>query len=165
MSQFPEPPPPPAPPPPPPPPGGVMPPGPAYRPAQATPLPPGVVISTPGKRLGAFALDLLLFVVTLGIGYVVWWFIMFQYSQTPAKALLKMKTVKKDTGLRANYGTMVVRELVGKWLLWYFVIGSACLGLGSFVLSFMLLWDKDRQQLWDKIASTIIVDDPNNVLA
>jgi uncharacterized RDD family membrane protein YckC len=159
VSQLPEP-----PPPPPPPPGGAMPPAPFYQPAQATPLPPGVVVSTPGKRLGAFALDLLLFVVTLGIGYVVWWFIMFQFSQTPAKALLKMKTVKKDTGLRANYGTMVVRELVGKWLLWYFVIGSACLGLGTLVLSFMLLWDKDRQQLWDKIASTIVVDDPNNLL-
>jgi uncharacterized RDD family membrane protein YckC len=141
-----------------------MPPVAAYQPAQTTPLPPGVVVSTPGKRLGAFALDLLLFFATLIIGYLVWWFIMFQYSQTPAKALLKMKTVKKDTGLPASYGTMVLRELVGKWILVYWVIGNICLGIGAIVLSFMLLWDKDRQELWDKIASTIIVDDPNNVL-
>jgi hypothetical protein len=29
----------------------------------------------------------------------------------------------------------------------------------------MLLWDKDRQQLWDKIAGTIVVDDPDDVLS
>jgi len=28
----------------------------------------------------------------------------------------------------------------------------------------MLLWDQDRQELWDKIAGTIVVDDPGDVI-
>ena len=78
--------------------------------------------------------------------------------------LLKMKVVKKDSGLRASYGTMVLRELVGKWLLVNVLIGSLCF-IATIVLDFMLVWDQDRQELWDKIAGTIVVDDPDNALS
>ena len=27
-----------------------------------------------------------------------------------------------------------------------------------------LLWDKDKQQLWDKLAGTVVVDDPDKQL-
>jgi len=135
-------------------------PGPA---SSRTPLPPGVEISGVGRRLGGYALDGLLSIVTLFIGWLIWSLIVWNRSQTPAKQLLKMKTVKIDTGQRADYGTMVLREFVGKWLLVNAVIGSLCF-VATIVLDFMLLWDKDRQQLWDKIASTIIVNDPNDVL-
>ena len=159
MSQVPEP---PGPPMPPPPPGGI-PLVPPYQPAQNTPLPPGVVVSTAGKRLGGYALELLLIIVTLFIGWLIWSLVVWGNSTSPAKQLLKMKVVKKDTGLRASYGTMVLRELVGKWLIVGIVIGSIC-GIVALVLDFMLLWDKDRQELWDKIAGTIVVDDPNDVI-
>jgi uncharacterized RDD family membrane protein YckC len=159
VSQVPEP---PGPPMPPPPPGGI-PLVPPYLPAQNTPLPPGVVVSTAGKRLGGYALELLLIIVTLFIGWLIWSLVVWGNSTSPAKQLLKMKVLKKDTGLRASYGTMVLRELVGKWLIVGIVIGSIC-GIVALILDFMLLWDKDRQQLWDKIAGTIVVDDPNDVI-
>lgn len=159
MSQVPEP---PGPPMPPPPPGGV-PLVPPYQPAANTPLPPGVVVSTAGRRLGGYALELLLVIVTLFIGWLAWSLVVWGNSTSPAKQLLKMKVVKKDTGLRASYGTMALRELVGKWLIVGLVIGSIC-GIVALILDFMLLWDKDRQQLWDKIAGTIVVDDPNDVI-
>lgn len=159
MSQLPEPP----PPPPPPPPGGGVPLVPQYRPAQNTPLPPGVVVSSAGKRLGAYALDGLLVLVTLIIGWLIWSLIVWGKSTSPGKQLLHMKVVKKDTGLRAGYGTMALRELVGKWLIVGVAIGLIC-SIATIVLDFMLLWDKDRQQLWDKIAGTIVVDDPNEVI-
>jgi uncharacterized RDD family membrane protein YckC len=73
-----------------------------------------------------------------------------------------MKVVKKDSGRRASYGTMALRELVGKWLIMT-LISFVC-SIVALVLDFMLLWDKDRQQLWDKVAGTIVVDDPNDVL-
>src|ERR1700736_4385566 len=147
---------------PPPPPGGI-PLVPPYEPAQNTPHPPGVVVSTAGKRLGGYALELLLIIVTLFIGWLIWSLVVWGNSTSPAKQLLKMKVVKKDTGLRASYGTMVLRELVGKWLIVGIVIGSIC-GIVALVLDFMLLWDKDRQELWDKIAGTIVVDDPGGVI-
>jgi uncharacterized RDD family membrane protein YckC len=127
-------------------------------------LPPGVTLATPGKRLGAYLLRLVLFIVTLGIGYLLWNLIYcYPRSQEPAKQLLKMKVVKKDTGLRANYGTMMLRNWVGGYLL-FGVISSVCF-IAGIVLDFMLLWDADRQQLWDKIGGTIVVDDPNDVLS
>jgi uncharacterized RDD family membrane protein YckC len=129
-----------------------------------TPLPPGVAVSTAGKRLGGYLLEIVLVIVTLVIGWLIWSLIVWGRSVSPAKQLLKMKVVKKDSGLRASYGTMALRELVGKWIVVNLVIGSLC-GLVTIVLDFMLLWDKDRQQLWDKIAGTIVVDDPNDVLA
>jgi uncharacterized RDD family membrane protein YckC len=136
---------------------------PPYQSAQATPLPSGVVVSSAGKRLGGYALEVVLVIFTLVIGWLIWSLVVWGKSTSPAKQLLKMKVVKKDTGLRASYGTMALRELVGKWLIVNIVIGSLC-GLAALVLDFMLLWDKDRQELWDKIAGTIVVDDPNDVL-
>ena len=156
----------PPPPPPPPPPGGPPVPPPAGYPAPATsstPMPQGVELSSVGRRLGGYLLDGVLAVVTLFIGWLIWSLIVWNTSQTPAKQLLKMKTVKKDTGERATYGTMVLREVVGKWLIVNAALGSLCF-LATIVLDFMLVWDKDRQELWDKIAGTIIVDDPNNSL-
>jgi uncharacterized RDD family membrane protein YckC len=126
-------------------------------------MPPGVELSSVGKRLGGYVLDFVLAIVTLFIGWFIWSLIIWNKSQTPGKQLLKMKTVKKDTGERATYGTMVLREVVGKWIIVDAAIGSLCF-IATIVLDFMLLWDKDRQQLWDKIAGTVIVDDPDNVL-
>jgi uncharacterized RDD family membrane protein YckC len=126
-------------------------------------MPPGVELSSVGKRLGGYVLDFVLAIVTLFIGWLIWSLIIWNKSQTPGKQLLKMKTVKKDTGERATYGTMVLREVVGKWIIVDAAIGSLCF-IATIVLDFMLLWDKDRQQLWDKIAGTVIVDDPDNVL-
>jgi uncharacterized RDD family membrane protein YckC len=138
-------------------------PPPGTQPAQATPLPPGVVVSSVGKRLGGYALELVLVIVTLFVGWLIWSLVVWGNSTSPSKQLLKMKVVKKDSGLRASYGTMALRELVGKWLIVSIVIGSLC-GIAALILDFMLLWDKDRQELWDKIAGTIVVDDPNDVL-
>jgi uncharacterized RDD family membrane protein YckC len=131
-------------------------------PAANTPLPQGVVVSSVGKRLGGYLLDVLLLIVTLFIGWIVWSLVVWGRSQTPGKQLLAMKVVKKDSGRRASYGTMALRELVGKWLIMT-LISFVC-SIVALVLDFMLLWDKDRQQLWDKVAGTIVVDDPNDVL-
>lgn len=132
-------------------------------PAATTPLPPGVVVSSVGRRLGAYLLDALLLIVTLFIGWLIWSLVVWGRAQSPGKQLLNMRVVKKDTGQAADYGTMALRELVGKWLIVGVVIGSICF-IAAFVLDFMLLWDQDRQQLWDKIAGTIVVDDPSEVL-
>jgi uncharacterized RDD family membrane protein YckC len=140
-----------------------VPPPASYPIPSSTPMPPGVELSSVGRRLGGYLLDVLLAIVTLFIGWLIWSLIVWSKSQTPGKQLLKMKTVKKDTGERATYGTMVLRELVGKWIIVDALIGSLCF-VATIVLDFMLVWDRDRQQLWDKIAGTVIVDDPDNVL-
>jgi uncharacterized RDD family membrane protein YckC len=130
----------------------------------ATPVPAGTVLSSVGRRLGAYLLDVVLLIVTLFIGWLIWSLVVWGRSTSPGKSIMKMKVVKKDSGLRASYGTMALRELVGKWLIVGVVIGSIC-GIAAIVLDFMLLWDQDRQELWDKIAGTLVVDDPGDVLS
>ena len=115
-------------------------------------------LSTPGKRLGAVLLEIPLFIVTLGIGYVVWMIIAWTKAQSPAKQVLNMRVVKLDENRPANVGEMLLRELVGKSL-----VGNATFGIGYVVGGIMVVTDDTNHQgLWDKIANTTVVEDPNN---
>ena len=107
-------------------------------------------------------LEVVLIIVTLVVGWLIWSFVVWGDGQSPAKRILRMRVVKVETRQKASWGTMALREIVGKWLI------MILLGVVPFlplVLDFMLLWDKNRQQLWDKVAGTIVVDDPNRRLA
>ena len=119
--------------------------------------PRGDVVSTVGKRFGQYLLDGLLMIATLGIGYLIWSLIIWSKGQTPGMQCLGMRCVKQDTGETASWGTMFLREFVGKGLI-FGLIGAVTFGIVAFVLLFMLCWDRNRQELWDKIASTIVVD-------
>ena len=122
---------------------------------QVTGLPNGVRLSSPGKRFGAYLLEGVLIVVTLVLGWVIWSLIVWKDGQSPAKKILGMRVLKLQTSQRATWGTMFLREIVGK------IIGGFVAGITFGIFYFMLLWDKNRQELWDKIAGTIVVDDPH----
>ena len=53
-------------------------------------------------RLGAIALDSVLSVLTLGIGWLIWSFIVWGDGQTPAKKILKLRTRNAETGAVAE---------------------------------------------------------------
>jgi uncharacterized RDD family membrane protein YckC len=142
--------------PPPPPEGGFAPPP----PPSAAPGVPGAALqlSTPGKRFGAFLLEIVLMIVTLIIGWLVWWIIAWGKGQTPAKAVLKMRCVRVDENRPATFGEMAMRELIGKSLL-----ANVTFGISTIVGGVMLITDDtNRQAVWDKIAGTTVVEDPNN---
>ena len=126
-------------------------------------LPQGVRLSSAGRRLGGYLLDTLLLIVTLFIGWFIWSVIVWKDGRSPAKLLLGMRVIKRETGTSATFGTIAMRELLGKTLIMS-LIGVATVGIGSLILSFMLVWDKERQQLWDKVAGTLVVDDPRRLL-
>ncbi|MGH2588583.1 MAG: RDD family protein, partial [Dehalococcoidia bacterium] len=125
---------------------------------QVDDLPDGIHLSSPLKRLAAWLLDAVLAILTLGIGWLVWSLIVYKDGQTPGKQLLGMRCVIFATGRPAGWGRMFCREWLAKGLL-FSVLLSLTLGLGM-ILYFWLLWDKDRQEIWDKIVDTIVVDDP-----
>jgi uncharacterized RDD family membrane protein YckC len=118
-------------------------------------MPQGYVLASAGERLGQYLLDGVLALVTLGIGYLIWSIIIWKDGVTPAMKILHLRCIKKDTRQVATRGTMALREIVGG-----LVQGALNYVLIGLILLFMLLWDKDRQQLWDKIAGTIVVKDP-----
>jgi uncharacterized RDD family membrane protein YckC len=61
-------------------------------------------------RLGAIVLDATLMVITLGIGWLIWSFIVWSEGQTPAKKILKLRTINFTNGRPATWGHMGIRE-------------------------------------------------------
>ena len=130
------------------------------RPAFMRDLPAPVRLSSPWRRLGGHLLDGLLILLTLLIGWLVWSIIVWGRGQTPAKQLLGMRVLSRETLTSAGRGRMVAREIPGKWILELF----ARVTIVGFVVYFWLLWDNARQELWDKMVETIVVNDPENLL-
>jgi uncharacterized RDD family membrane protein YckC len=126
-------------------------------------VPKGIVLASAGRRLGGYLLDGLLVVVTLGIGWIIWSLIVWTQGQSPGKQLLGMRVVRLDTKAHAGWGRMFLRDIVGKFIV--ALVGALLLGIGAVVADCWLLWDKDKQELWDKIAGTVVVNDPDKVLA
>jgi uncharacterized RDD family membrane protein YckC len=94
------------------------------------------------------------------VGWIVWSVIVWGRGQTPAKQLLGKRVLRRDSLTPAGRGRMFVRELLCKGLIGVF----SNLTLVGFVVYFWLLWDSNRQELWDKMAETIVVNDPENAL-
>ena len=115
-------------------------------------------LSSKGKRFGAALLEALLIIVTLFIGWVIWWVILWKKGQSPAKSLLKMRVIKADTGLCATTGEMAMRELVGRVLLSF-------IPLYGLIDDLFVLIDNRSQALHDKIAGTLVIDDPDDRFA
>ena len=104
-----------------------------------------------GIRFGAYALDLLLAVVTCFIGWLIWSIILWQQGTSPAKKMLGLVVIDTTTGAPAAMGKMAMRELVGKTLL-----GSISFGITTLVGAIMILSNNKRQGIWDQIASTTV---------
>jgi len=121
-------------------------------------LPDGVVLASVGRRIGAWFLSIVLSIVTLGIGYAIWGLIVWGRGTTPALQVLGMRCWKPETGRPATWGTMALREIVGRFV-------EGILGVVTMLVSLILmLTNAERRCLHDMIASTVVVYDPNKVL-
>jgi uncharacterized RDD family membrane protein YckC len=101
------------------------------------------------SRLGAAIVNALLFLLTLGIGWIIWWFIVAPRGQNPGKAVVGLRVIRAD-GRAMDTGWMFVRGLVGFAM-------SAIVSLLGVVDNAWLLWDANAQTLHDKIAGTVVV--------
>ena len=75
-----------------------------------SPVPTSALASL-GARFGAFLLEFVLFIVTLGIGWFIWSMVMWTRGTTPAKKLLGLSVVDIQTGRPCTWGHMLVRSL------------------------------------------------------
>jgi hypothetical protein len=57
-------------------------------------LPSGVRLSSVGKRCAGYLLEAVLFVITLGLGWLIWSLVVWKDGKTPAKQLLGMKVLR-----------------------------------------------------------------------
>ena len=108
-------------------------------------------LASAGSRLGAALLDGLLMVVTLFIGWLIWSIVLWKQSTSPAKKMLGMVVIDANSGSPASVKQMVMREVVGKW-----VVGSVT-GIVT-LASLIMLWATPRRQtVWDYIGTTTVV--------
>jgi uncharacterized RDD family membrane protein YckC len=143
-------------------------------PAPYQPVPPGyypvfnsqnqqvlVPLASPGKRFGTLFLEVLLYIVTLGIGYLIWLLIAWGKGQTPGKQLMKMQYIDTSTGRPAGWGKSFIRDFVIRGLL-FEIIFIFTLSIGWFIGCFMILdRDKNYQAGWDRIGGTVVADISN----
>jgi uncharacterized RDD family membrane protein YckC len=122
-------------------------------------LPEGTVLASIGGRIGAYFLAIPLCIVTLGIGYIIWGLIVWGNGQTPALQVLGMRCWRPETNRVAGFWYMALREIVGRFL-------EGILSLITLITSFVLMvTGRERKTIHDYIAGTVVLHDPNKVLA
>jgi uncharacterized RDD family membrane protein YckC len=99
-----------------------------------------------GQRVGAAMLELLLFGATLGIGWLLWWIVLWDHGKTPAKAVLKLRLVRMKDGSPASTWRVGAHEVLAKGLLPLVLVTIA-----------IALVDHDRRGLWDHMTRTAVV--------
>ena len=105
-----------------------------------------VVMAGRGERLISWLVSGLIFIFTLGIGWIIWWFIVARRGQNPGKAVTGIRVIRTN-GDAVRTGGMFVRGLAG-----------ALAGLVPFYLDELwILWDRDAQTIHDKIVNTVVV--------
>jgi len=105
-----------------------------------------VVMAGRGERLLSWLVSGLIVIFTLGIGWIIWWFIVAGRGQNPGKAVVGIRVIRTN-GDAVRTGGMLARGLAG------FVAGI----IPFYLDELWLLWDRDAQTLHDKIVSTVVV--------
>ncbi len=129
-------------------------------------------------RLGALALDAVLFMVTFGIGWVIWSLIVWGEGQTPAKKILKIRVYAADTQRPATWGHMAIREfllMLAIYWIWRLmlaigsgvgmlnlltagIIGSLAI-IAWYVLEIVWYFTKGSRTLRDIFVKTLVVNE------
>jgi len=113
-----------------------------------------VRLVTAGGRLGAFLLECVLCLFTLGLGWMVWSLVVWGRGQTPAKQVLKMVCLTQRTGEPMTWGQMFLREFIIKGVAFGFV-NAITFGVFWLVDSFMVMRE-DRRSLHDMVAGSVV---------
>lgn len=122
---------------------------------QQLPLVPTSALASPWTRLGASLLNVVLVIVTLGIGYLVWTLVLWNQGTNPGKKMCGLYVVKADTGRLCTFGDMLVRSVVMGYLV-LGLIGTFSLGIG-YVVDALMVFGERRQRLVDRMAGTLVV--------
>jgi len=111
-------------------------------------------------RLGALALDAVLAVVTLGIGWLIWSLIIWGEGQTPAKRILKIRVRHFETGSVATWGHMGVREFLVP--LTVSIAANLTLGIAAIawiIIEIVFYFTKNSRTLRDHWVKTVVINE------
>jgi len=117
-------------------------------------LPASTRLASRARVAAALLLALLLFGVTLGIGYVAWSLLTWSQGRTPAQRILSLRCWLPEPRRVAGRDDMAVRQVVG-----FFLCGGLLWGF------FVWLASSNRRSAGDLLAGTVVLHDPDRVLA
>lgn len=115
----------------------------------------GEPLATPAVRLGAFLLEMLFIVVTLGIGWIVWSLVAWGKGTTPGHQVVRLYIVDDKSGKTATWGHTALREFVMKGLVGLFISGIT-FGI-YWVVDSLFVVRADRKTIHDMLSSTVVV--------
>ncbi len=122
-------------------------------PASGLTLPRGVRLASRGQAAAAWFLGVLLFCVTLGIGYVTWSLFSWGQGRSPAQRILGLRCWLPDPRQVAGREQTAVRQITG-----------FCLN-GQLLSGFFIWLTSNRlRSVGDFFASTVILHDPDGLL-
>jgi uncharacterized RDD family membrane protein YckC len=116
-------------------------------------LPQGVQPRSIGRVVAAYAVAVLLFIITLGIGYIIWSLVAWADGQTPAQRLFGLRCWRPEGSRPASRGEMAVRQVSG-----LLCNGELLLGV------FILLIEPARTSVGDYFIGTVVLHDPDDAL-
>jgi uncharacterized RDD family membrane protein YckC len=112
-----------------------------------------------GRRLGAIALDTIIGILTLYIGWFIWFLIVCGRGQTPGKRIVGIYVASvHDPERWLSWGPMFLREFVVKGLLFGSVLSLISGGLVWILDYLWALWDSSgyTQTLHDKVSESSV---------
>ena len=111
-------------------------------------LPEGTRPARNGRVAAAYALAVLLFAVTLGVGYLAWSAVTWGHGQTPAQRILGLRCWHPAAGGFAGRGRMALRQFTGLVL-----NGELFIGV------FIMLSGMSEVSVGDVFAGTVVVSE------
>ncbi len=116
-------------------------------------LPDGVSVASREQAAAAWFLGLLLFIGTLGIGYVTWSLCTWGEGRSPAQRMLGLRCWLPGPGRVAGREEVALRQITG-----FLLNGQLLCGL------FIWLASDDLRSVGDFFARTVLLHDPDGVL-
>ena len=111
-------------------------------------------------RLGAYALDLVLAIFTIGIVWLIWSLVIWGQGQTPGKQILKIRVRSAQTGSVATWGHMAVREfLVPLTVIVATVITYGVAFVAWIIIEIVFYFTKNNRTLRDLWVKTAVVNE------
>ena len=122
---------------------------------------PGLLFATPLHRFGAAILEATLAILTLGIGWFVWWLILLGQGLTPARQILGLRIVDVKTMQAVSSSQVFLRGFVVYGLAFSALASALSLvlfGAGWLftLVSALLVFRSSHQTLWDQMTGTTV---------
>jgi hypothetical protein len=118
-------------------------------------------VASVGKRLEALALAPLLFIVTLGVGWLVWCVVEWTNGRTPSYRLLGLRVVRTSDGRPTGLVRSCARSIICLLLVVPTVLACCVIGF-TFVFGASApddLLRRPRLAPWDHLTATKVIDE------